>query len=564
MPTIRIKSRMRWWPAAVCGGWLAQVAIRMILAAFHDFPIVIPDESGYLLAARLLAGGASSDLSGRTFYQAGYPLLISPAYWLSDDSLTIYRIVLVINALIGATLLAPAHVALRRLGLPRGRAYLLAMVTASLPSVVYYGQYAMSDAVLPLAMLTWLLCVHSWIARRGPGWGVAASALAAYCYSAHTRGLIVVIAHAGLLAVMLARRRLPGRDVGVAAVTLVAGVVAGWVLNSWVRAEIYPGGALPLGSLLVERLTTSSGLGWTFGLAAGKIWYLIASTWGLAGVGLVAAALAALRQSTPLATRATAVLTLVTVAGIALATSAATPDEGTVANLAYGRYLGCLAPALFLAGAALVVRATRIGVVKAVLVTAGLTLASALVVLLHAGGRLTHAFFLSLDFPEMSALTWSWDRLRFWWVTAVVLLSLLIVVLAKGRKVVRALVALGVAADLAVVTVAVDRDARHWADTLYNASSLAGAALRPDDRVGIDYRDMSWRVWVSQAFQVQSHLQPIDRLNPRTLPQGLTLVIVPWDPHQAPQTSWPAAPPGFAPVSVHWTDSGNWVAWRRL
>ncbi|MEV5747102.1 hypothetical protein AB0L00_04720 [Actinoallomurus sp. NPDC052308] len=555
---------MRWWPAVVCGGWLAQVAVRIILAAFHGFPIVVPDEWGYLLAARLLAGGASSDLSGRTFYQAGYPLLISPAYWLSNDPLTIYRIVLVINALIGATLLAPAHVALRRLGLSRGRAYLLAMVTASLPSVVYYGQYAMSDAVLPLALLTWLLCVHSWIARRGPGWGVAASALAAYCSSAHTRGLIVVIAHAGLLAVMLARRRLPGREVGAAAAVLVAGVMAGWALNTWVRAEIYPGGALPLGSLLVERLTTSSGLGWTFALAAGKIWYLVASTWGLAGVGLVAAALAALRQSTPLAMRATAVLTLVTAAGIALATSAATPDEGTVANLAYGRYLGCLAPALFLAGAALVVRATRIGVAKAALATAGLTLASALVVLLHAGGRLTHGFFLSLDFPEMSALTWSWDRLRFWWVTVVVLLSLLILVLAKGRKAVRALVALAVAADLAAVAVVVGRDARHWADTLDKASSLAGAALRPDDRVGIDYRDMSWRVWISQAFQVQSHLQPIDRRDARTLPQGLTLVIVPWDPHQSPRASWPAAPPGFAPISVHWTDSGSWVAWRRL
>ncbi|MEV5704181.1 hypothetical protein [Actinoallomurus sp. NPDC052274] len=555
---------MRWWPIAVCGGWLAQVAVRIILAAFHDSPILIPDEWGYLLAARLLAGGASSDLSGRTFYQAGYPLLISPAYWFSADPVTLYRIVLVINALIGATLLAPAHVALRRLGLPRGRAYLLAMVTASLPSVVYYGQYAMSDAVLPLAMLTWLLCVHSWIARRGPGWGMAASALAAYCYSAHTRGLIVVIAHAGLLAVMFARRRLPGRDVGVAAATLVAGAAVGWALNSWVRAEIYPGGAMPLGSLLVERLTTSSGLGWTFALAAGKIWYLVASTWGLAGIGLVAAALAALRQSTPLPTRATAALTLVTAAGIALATSAATPDEGTVANLAYGRYLGCLAPALFLAGAAFVVRATRIGVAKAALATAGLTLASALMVLLHAGGRLTHAFYLSLDFPEMSALTWSWDRLRFWWVTVVVLLSLLSLILVKGRKVGRALVALVVAADLAVVAVVVGRDTRYWANTLHHATNLAGAALRPDDRVGIDYRDMSWRVWISQAFQVQSHLRSIDRFNPRTLPQGLTLVIVPWDPHQPPRSSWPAAPPDFAPILDQEADSGNWVAWRRL
>jgi hypothetical protein len=41
---------------------------------------MIPDEEGYLLGARLLAGGAIGDFSGQRFYQPGYSLLISPAY----------------------------------------------------------------------------------------------------------------------------------------------------------------------------------------------------------------------------------------------------------------------------------------------------------------------------------------------------------------------------------------------------------------------------------------------------------------------------------------------------
>ncbi|MCO5997848.1 hypothetical protein [Actinoallomurus rhizosphaericola] len=542
---------------------MAQVVVRVVLAAFHGFPILIPDESGYLLAARLLAGGASSDLSGRVFYQAGYSLLICPAFWLSGDPVTVYRIVLVINAVLGASLLVPAHVALRRLGLSRRRAFPLAMVTASLPSVVYYGQYAMSDAVLPLVVLTWLLCVHSWVARRGPGWGIAASALAAYCCSAHVRGLIVVLVHGGLLVVLLVRRRLSGRDLAASAAVLAVGVVAGWALNSWVRAEIYPGGPMALGPLVVERLTTWDGWGWTLGLAVGKIWYLTVSTWGLAGVGLVAAARAVLRRSTPLPTRATAGLALATLAGIALATSAATPDEGTVANFAYGRYVACLAPALFLAGAACVARATRVTAAKAVAAAAVLMPVCALVVWLHAGVRLTRSFFLSLDFPEMSALTWSWDRLRLWWVTAAVLVLLPGLVLAKGRRAGPVLAALVTAANLALVAAVVGRDTRYWADTLSKASSLSDAGLRPEDRVGIDYRDMRWQIWVSQAFLVQSHLQPIDRFDSRTLPRGLTLVIVPWDPQQPPRGTWPAAPLEFVPISAHWSDSGSWVAWRR-
>src|SRR5581483_5553882 len=105
------------------GGWIVQVAVRLVLAVTHRVPVLIPDESGYLLAARLLAGGTAGNLSGRTFYQGGYPLFICPAFWMSSDPATIYRIVLVINSLAGASVLLLAYVALRRLRLSRGQAY---------------------------------------------------------------------------------------------------------------------------------------------------------------------------------------------------------------------------------------------------------------------------------------------------------------------------------------------------------------------------------------------------------------------------------------------------------
>src|SRR5262245_53695636 len=121
---------IRPWPLLLLGGWILQVGIRLVLVIHQRVPILIPSESRYLLAARLLTGGAAGDLSGRTFYQAGYPLVISPAFWLSSNPATVYRLVILINSLVGASIFALAYIALRRLDLPRGRSCLVATVTA--------------------------------------------------------------------------------------------------------------------------------------------------------------------------------------------------------------------------------------------------------------------------------------------------------------------------------------------------------------------------------------------------------------------------------------------------
>ncbi|MFB9491025.1 hypothetical protein ACFFR7_27605, partial [Nonomuraea dietziae] len=229
-------------------GWLAQAALRVILGFQHAVPLLIPDESGYLLAARLLSGGAASDLSWRTFYQGGYPLLIAPAYWLSDDPATVYRLVIVINAMVGAGLLVLACLALRRMGLPKGKAYVLAHVTALIPSAVYYSQFALTDAVLPVIVLGWLLLLHTWLDGGGRSYAVAASATVAFAYSTHARGLILLGVHACLLALVAALRgRTARRDLWPAAAVAAAGAGLGWALNTWVRHQIYPSGVAPLG-----------------------------------------------------------------------------------------------------------------------------------------------------------------------------------------------------------------------------------------------------------------------------------------------------------------------------
>ncbi|MEO3892150.1 hypothetical protein [Nonomuraea sp. B5E05] len=563
------RPRIRSWAVALLLGWLGQAVLRVVLGVQHAAPLLIPDESGYLLAARLLAGGSAADLSGRTFYQGGYPLLIAPAYWFSDDPQIVYHLAICVNASIGAGLLLLAYVALRRMGLPRGKAYLLAHATALLPSAVYYSQFALTDAVLPVLVLGWLLLLHTWLNGGARLHGYAAAAVAALAYSMHSRGIIILLVHVCLLAVVAVRRHRPRRpDVLVMAAITVVGVGLGWLLNAWIQRRIYPGGVAPLGDWLAHRLTSMDGMAWTLAVATGQVWHTLVATFGVAGIGLVVLAVIALRAGFPTPDRLLAGTILSSIAGVALATSAALPSEGTVANLAYGRYLACFTPVLFIVGLIVLTHCPRVVATRAVLATVGLTVATMAVVHLHAGERLTSDFFGVFDFPEISFLTGDWDSLSLGQATLTSMAAIIVAALLNGqvgRRTWPAVVATAcILTELAIAGVVVAKVSAPWGRTLKYATDLSPVGLRPDDRVGMYYPGVHWRIWVSQAFQVPTELIPIDLHHTERLDPRVTLAVVPWPTGSEVGHTWPAAPPGWRPMIANQNHAGNWVAWGHI
>ncbi|GAA4237430.1 hypothetical protein GCM10022254_49470 [Actinomadura meridiana] len=554
-----------WWPLLLGAGWFVQVLLRLALARGRHVPLYVPDEVGYLLGGRLFAGGPAGDMTGRPLYYCGYSLLLVPANWISNNPATVYQLVLAINALIGAAALPLAYVALKRIGVPQIPAYIAATLTALLPSSVHYSQFALTDAVMPVAVLAWLLLAHSWLTSGRLTSGVGASVLAAYLSWIHVRGFVVVVVFAGLLAVTWWRRWADRRGVVVMAWVLVATTMIGVQLNDWLRSQLYPRGTYQLEGLLFDRLTSLSGLGWTLSLTAGKFWYLIVSTWGIAGVGLVALTIAVIRDRTAVETRIIAALALISTVGLALATSAATPDENTVANFVYGRYLTCVAPVLFMAAAVLAVRSPALTALRAAPIASAAAVIAGSLVWLHAGDRLSKDFFLSTDFPETSFLTWNWNELRLWPATlmALVLLTGVAALVAYGGNHALAVSAgLIAAVNLAAVLAATGHIVDHW-DRRYAANTSLKQQLRPDDKVGVNFPDLDWRVWVLHAFQSRHGLVPIDRTGRFPLPADLTLVVVPWTMGTPPRQSWPAAPPNWHIVTAHAPGTGGWVAWRR-
>ncbi|WP_067469214.1 hypothetical protein [Actinomadura macra] len=571
-PPLPARPRPTALPWLLAAGVLAQAAVRLWFARARTAPAANPDETGYLVAARWLAGGPGGDLSGNTFYQGGYPLLLTPAYWFSHDPATVYTTVMVINAVLGAALFPLGYAAARRFGLGRRPALPLAWATALLPATTFFGAFALTDAVLPTLVLAWLLTLDRFVRDGRCSWAVLASLLASYTSAVHTRGTVVLAVHVAALTVptvitfcrVLRRKGAPGpgalRGAGAAAAgiaTAGAGYAAGAALNARVRAELYPDGVRDLAGIMGSRLTTTAGQQWALSGAAGQFWYLIVSTWGLAGVGLVAVAASLARRRTPTPQRTMAAVLLAATCGISYASSAALPDEHRVGNFAYGRYLACLALVYALAGAAVLLRsrareATR-PAAAAVLLLAG----AGAWVTAYAGDRLRTHTFIAFDFPETTFLTHDRGALDLPAVTLTVTGLLCGLLVLTRPRLPRGAAATAVA--LAGINVAALTFAMGPAPKRVRpAAPLPGPAA---GGVVVD-RSLHWAVKTMLLHPVWwTRVGAVDIRQGRPPAPGVCTVVVPFPDGTSPEASWPARPAGWIPHPGHaW--SVGWVSWH--
>ena len=341
-------------------------------------PLANPDETAYLIAARVLAGGPAADLSGSTLYQGGYPLLITPAYWFTSNPATVYHAVLVINAAISAAVLPLGYLVCRRLGLDRPAAYGVATVAALVPAGFFYSEYAMTDAVFPVITLAWLLTTHSWLTASSARGRYAAAAgfalLAGFADVIHSRGLVMLAGYAAVAAFIAWRRPAARLSVVLATLTLLVTAAAGWALNHHLSVTLYPEGIRSLSGEMKERLASVSGVIHVFEMAAGQLWRLVLDSWGIAGIGLIAALAVVVRRDVRSDLRIMAALSVAVTTVIAVTAPAALPPDQSQA-WASGRYLDGMIIVFFLAGAVLLLRA---GLRSILACAAGITMPFAL------------------------------------------------------------------------------------------------------------------------------------------------------------------------------------------
>ncbi|NDU73101.1 hypothetical protein GWI34_10720 [Actinomadura sp. DSM 109109] len=568
--------RRRWaWLFAI--GWVAQVAVRLWLSSGQTIPVATPDESGYLFAARVLTGGPDADMSFGTVYRGGYPLLLTPAFWIGDGPVGVYRAALAINALAGAAMLPLAYLLLRRLAVRRRWSYVFAHVTALLPCALFYSGFALTDAILPVLVAGWLLLAHSWLTAPPPSGrrasvrqglaGAGASLLVAYAYACHTRGAILLLVHAALLGAALVLRWRSWRAVSVATSALAAATGAGMLLNRSLLPHMYPQGDNDLGGNVVRRLTTLDGWGWMLSLGTGQVWYQSVASGGVAAVGLVAVVFLAVRRATPGPVRALALALVALVAGIAFATSAALPVEYRIGNYVYGRYLASVTPVLFAVGVAVLLRASRRTLLWAAGAAAVLTITAACVVQWYAGDLLHRYTYTAYDFPETSLLTWDWTSFHLWRAT---LSGLLLLALSAAaclwRRSAGPLLQAGLlaAVALAMCVTATERIAQPMVRSETAYTDLRGTVdLKAQRSIAVDW-NIWWTIRLSQYYWAWWSDGRVFDARWTAPPRDADMIVLAWPKNAPPAASWPkGAPPGWRVAAARRTAEGDWVAWTR-
>jgi hypothetical protein len=572
------------WALLLLAGWLVEAALRAWFSRMQVVPLANPDEPAYLEAARVLAGGVSGNFSGGTMYQGGYPLLIAPIYWFTSNSVTVYHAVMVLNALVGATLMPLAYLAGRRLGLGRRTAYGLGIVTAVLPAGLFYGEYALSDAIFPVVVLAWLLCTHSLLSepgrRRRYAAAVSSALLAGYALAVHPRGLVIAAGYAALLIFVLVRRFVPRAAVAVAGATFLVVVAAAELLNRYLAAAMYPEGARSLSGQALSRLTDYRGQLAVIEMAGGQLWRVTTDTWGIGTVGLVAAVAAIAARGIRRDLRIMAALTVLVTLAIVYIAPAALPSNQ--AGWVSGRYMDCLSVVYFLVGAFVLLRARPRWMLRyaaaAVVVTADPTA----LVAGYAGFSLPTDGFSAFEFGEPSVLAQGWTGSTNIYIATAVAVGLLALWIALALALRRwaglarwagpsyrwlgwrSAVLIPVAA-MNLFSVAQMTTSISQAGTADQAASSLGfvtrSGLQPGDQVGVDNGMFpNWVAWIPQTYEVWwTRLQFFNGATSPP-PAGVNVVEVYWPPGQSAQASWPDAPAGWHVAASDRTYS--WVAWR--
>jgi hypothetical protein len=566
----------RRWVILLAVGWLVQVGLRLWFSRHQVMPLANPDETAYLVTARVLAGGPGANLSGSTLYPGGYPLLITPAYWFSSNPSTVYHGVMVINAVISALVMPLGYLVCRRLGLGRPAAYGVAFVAALVPAGFFYSEYAMTDAIFVVITLAWLLTTHSWLtassARIRYANAAGSAALAAYAYAVHSRGLVMV---AGLAAigVLIAWRQARSRlSVLVAALTAVVVAAAGWALNHHISLLVYPESARSLSGQIRHRLGSVNGIIHVLELAAGQLWRVVLDSWGIAGIGLVAALLVIVRRDVRSDLRIMAALSVAVTTLIACIAPAALPSDQPQA-WASGRYLDAMIIVFFLVGAAMLLRARMRDILVCAVVATGLFLLAAVTVVVYIGTTVpTSGFGDGFNFAEPAVLTLNWSQASVPLATAVTLVMLAVwigfaFVLRRLRPgVTLAAVSATFAVCVAAVSlVAVAQMTSHVSRTDDSNAQAARAVmdagqLRPGDQVAIT-SSLAWTQWVPQVFGVSWTELELFTPGRQPLPAGTTVVESGWPTGQPAQAGWPDAPAGWRIVASD--QSAGWVVWRK-
>lgn len=349
---------------------------------------VRPDELGFLLNGWVLTGHHETFFGAefRPFYTAGYGFVTAAAAVVGRGIDAQYRLSLLVNlALVVATCAALARLAFRHLAVARNTARTLGIVVALAPAVAANSLFAWSETLNRFVFVAVVLLAHEHVMR--PRWSTSLSIGTASSFAVIVHGRFTLLPALAILVLVVVATRAPRRLLAVTLGGVAAAVVSWWVftrINVSLRRDLYPAADGKEGRM-IDRLTTPSNLPSLGRSAVGQLWYVLATSFGLAAVGLamnVRSVLLGLRRAGNLQWLAPAFLFL-SAGSVALASALQVLNVIRPDHLVYGRYLEAVTPVFVLIGLSAVTggsnvarRAWAVGIVGVVACAAALAAAA--------------------------------------------------------------------------------------------------------------------------------------------------------------------------------------------
>lgn len=319
---------------------LAVFAVYAISTWSRTLPMISWDELGFIVQAQRLAGvPVTVNMGTAPYYHAGYSLLLVPVLWLTQDPLLAYKGFLLVNAVLAA-LLVPLLVSIgEAFGFRRSPAMLLAAVIVSLwPSHFFVSYYAWSEALFRLVFVANVWALTRLTLRPGAWWAILFSASAAGLYAVHPKALLILLLAPAVLVLLRMIRVLDTRSVLAALVLFVALTAAEMLAMGYLHATLWDEDAYSAGDTLAGRLLRPEALFTGLVVVMGQLWYQLAASLGLAGLGLW---LLVRRTLPPGAAVSRLIAGYATAAVLAVAAASVVQmlDPVRVDHIAYGRYI---------------------------------------------------------------------------------------------------------------------------------------------------------------------------------------------------------------------------------
>lgn len=520
---------------------------------FIHGPSTRPDELSYLLNGRVLTGHEETPLPDvRAFYQAGYSMVTAVGALFGASIDVQFRVSLFLNMFfVLLTGLALYALMKRHFSISARWATLVAATIAVAPSVAAFSLFAYAESLSRLLIAVVVLLVFEISASPTVPKMIATGAVAAFLPIVHGR-FVLLLPLTVLTMIGIASFNQPRKYRALAAGLFACVIVylAFDQLNAYLRDDLYVE-SIGKEDRMMQRMTTLSEWPHILRSAAGQMWYLIATSFGLAFVGLAVVSLTVWQYFSKRSWREAipALYIIAMVGAVALTSSVQLAHITRPDHLIYGRYVEAVSPVLVAIACAALLASARwrlwgIGLSVTAILTAILLIATD-------GDRLREMIMANRYFSPPNAIALDWARDTFapigYVVLAVVFVAIAaIIILLWRRSATNALVLLSCIGALATIytatqTVIPYREIRDELVLDNHIESLTEESERTETDVAVEIDTRAGNAFVDYRYLIHP-IQLVAIEDDESVPTDVNCVI-------STDTEPPAA--------TGWTDSGD-------